>query len=69
MLRPADGAGSDCPHAKKLIEIQETVFGIATAATVCDRWLTKDAPDIDEARDLLKLIIEASERATIIIKA
>jgi hypothetical protein len=58
---------TSCSHARKMMEIREAVFGIATAAAVADRWLRMDVPDIGEARQLLKTIMNASERATTII--
>jgi hypothetical protein len=56
-----------CPSAQTLFDLREPIFGLTTAARVCQRWLNMDQPNLDELRMLMAQITETSEAATAIL--
>jgi len=49
-------------------EVNQPLAAIATNAEACLRWMNRPQPDLDESRATVYSIIEASERATDVIK-
>jgi len=48
-------------------EVNQPLTGISARASAAARWLAKDPPDIDKARNMLRDIIGASDRAAEVV--
>jgi len=62
-----DTVAKVCPAAQALLDLREPIFGLTTAARVCERWLRQEPTDLGEVKLLLAGIIRTSEAATAIL--
>jgi C4-dicarboxylate-specific signal transduction histidine kinase len=49
-------------------EVNQPMMAVVTNADTCSRWLAKDPPDLDEARQAAERIVRAGHRAGDIIR-
>ena len=60
--QPAFGQGSSASASLDRLRLREKLAGLAMAGEACRRWLDRDEPDLDEVRQLVKMMCDVSHQ-------